>query len=142
MGGALGLPQTLDPANNNPLPGLPNKELSPPAPYPKLVPNTKSSFPSATSTQPPHCEAECWIQADILSRPIFMLSKLTLQPPSHPQRCSFTPQYGTLSVSTCIINFFFFFIFSFFRYFQGRTRGGGEGNFLITVVVLLCPMHQ
>lgn len=110
------------PSKHNPSHLKAPKEPSPLAPHPELVPNNKSSFPSfQPAPSPLTVKLSVGIQDDIVSRTIFVLSKSMSQPPSHPQLCSFTPQYGTLPVSTR-------YLFFFLRCFQWEDKKGGRGG--------------
>lgn len=115
----MGLPQTVDSASTKYPQGSQRKSFPFSQPAPATV-KLRIGRQSHTYLQDPFHAVN-----------ISVTSSLPLQ---HCPLC--TPQYGTLPVSPCI---FFFFL----RHFQweNQKKGGGEGNFLITIVVLLCPMN-
>lgn len=113
----MGLPQTMDSANTEYPQGSQRKSFPFSQPAPATV---KLSIGRQSHTH---------LQDPFHAVNISVTSSLPLQ---HCPLC--TPQYGTLPVSPCIF---------FLRHFQweNQKKRGGEGNFLITIVVLLCPMN-
>ena len=143
MGGGrgvtLGLPQTMDPANTESPQGSQTKSF----PFQLLTPNwplaLSSAFPSPTSIRrSPHCDSEYWDPLGATLKTRFHAVKINVITSIPPQQhCHPHPTVWDFAS-------IHLYLFSFLKLFPmgEQEKGGRVGNFLITVVVLLCPTHQ